>query len=48
MEIIKTLLDTNTSERISSIRILFRYIFTIYTLLLFTLVLLLIIKYTKS
>jgi hypothetical protein len=47
-EIIRTLLDTNTSKRISSIRILFRYIFTTFTLILFALVLLLITKYTKN
>jgi hypothetical protein len=38
-EIIRTLLDTNTSKRTSSIRILFRYIFTTFALVLFTLVL---------
>jgi hypothetical protein len=47
-EIIRTLLDTNTSKRISSIRILFRYIFTTFALVLFALVLLLITKYTKN
>jgi hypothetical protein len=47
-EIIRTLLDTNTSKRISSIRILFRYIFTTFALILFALVLLLITKYTKN
>jgi magnesium-transporting ATPase (P-type) len=49
-ETIRTLLDTNTSKRISSTRILFRYIFTIFILILilFILVLLLITKYTKS
>jgi hypothetical protein len=47
-EIIRTLLDTNTSKRISSIRILFRYIFATFALILFALVLLLITKYTKN
>jgi hypothetical protein len=47
-ETIRTLLDTNTSKRISSIRILFRYIFTMFVLVLFALVLLLITKYTKN
>jgi hypothetical protein len=47
-ETIRTLLDTNTSKRISSIRILFRYIFTTFVLVLFALVLLLITKYTKN
>jgi cadmium resistance protein CadD (predicted permease) len=47
-EIIRILLDTNTSKRTSSIRILFGHIFATFTLVLFTLVLLLITKYTKN
>jgi hypothetical protein len=47
-ETIRTLLDTDTSKRTSGIRILFRYIFTTFALILFALVLLLITKYTKN
>jgi hypothetical protein len=47
-ETIRTLLDTNTSKRISGIRTLFRHIFTTFALVLFALVLLLITKYTKN
>jgi glucan phosphoethanolaminetransferase (alkaline phosphatase superfamily) len=47
-ETIRILLDTNTSKRTSGIRILFRYIFTTFALVLFALVLLLITRYTKN
>jgi hypothetical protein len=47
-ETIRTLLDTNTSKRISGIRILFGHTFTTFALVLFALVLLLITKYTEN